>query len=140
MLHRLVAEGASSDGALSVFPTVTYPAHASIASGVFPGRHGVVSNAAFDPLEQNQEAWNWYDEEVKVPRVWDVARSAGYTTALIRWPTTVGEAATVHVPEVWRSRTSEDLKLVRALSTPGLFEKVAAAYPGFEADIAALRG
>jgi predicted AlkP superfamily pyrophosphatase or phosphodiesterase len=135
VLRRLVAEGASSDGALSVFPTVTYPAHTSIASGVSPGRHGVVSNAAFDPLDQNQEAWRWYDEEVKVPRVWDVARSAGYTTALIRWPSTVGESATFHVPEVWRSRTSDDLKLVRSLSTPGLFERVAAAYPDFESGI-----
>lgn len=133
VLRRLVAEGASSDGALSVFPTLTYPAHASIASGVTPARHGIVSNLAFDPLEQNQEAWRWYDEDVKVPRVWDVARAAGYTTALVQWPTTVGEAATFHVPEVWRAKTSEDLKLLDALSTPGLLEKVVAAYPDFVA-------
>lgn len=135
VLRRLVAEGASSDGALSVFPTVTYPAHTSIASGVLPGRHGIVSNAVFDPLEQNLEAWYWYDEQVAVPRIWDVARSAGYTTALLRWPTTVGEEATFHVPEVWRARTSDDAKLVRSLSSPGLLQRVAATHPDFAAHI-----
>jgi len=133
VLRSLVARGASSDGALSVFPSLTYPAHTSIASGVAPGKHGIVTNAAFDPLEKNQGAWRWYDEEVKVPRIWDVALAAGYRTALIDWPVTVGETATFHVPEVWRARVSEDLLLIRALSTPGLLNGVAAAYPTFAA-------
>ncbi len=132
VLRRLVAEGASSDGARSVFPSVTYPAHTSIASGVVPGRHGIVTNRAFDPLEKNQEGWRWYAEEVKVPRVWDLAANAGYSSAVINWPVTVGAHATYLVPEIWRARTPDDLKLVRALSTPGLLEAVAKAYPGFE--------
>ena len=68
-LTSLVARGASSDGAESVFPSVTYPSHTSIASGVVPSHHGVFTNAAFDPLEKNQEAWRWYAEDVPVPRV-----------------------------------------------------------------------
>jgi predicted AlkP superfamily pyrophosphatase or phosphodiesterase len=133
VLRRLVAGGASSPGALSVFPTVTYPSHTSIATGVLPLRHGIVSNLALDPLEKNLDGWRWYGEDVKVPRVWDVARAAGYRTALIEWPVTVGEKATFLVPELWRAKTSEDLKLLRALSTPGLFAAVAAAYPDFYA-------
>jgi len=131
-LRHLVAEGASSDGARSVFPSVTYPAHTSIASGVTPGRHGVVSNRAFDPLEKNQEGWRWYAEDVKVPRIWDLTSSAGYSSAVINWPVTVGAQATYVVPEIWRAGTAEDKKLVRALSTPGLLDAVAKAYPGFD--------
>jgi predicted AlkP superfamily pyrophosphatase or phosphodiesterase len=132
VLRRLVAGGASSAGALSVFPSVTFPAHTSIASGVVPRRHGIVSNLALDPLEKNLDGWRWYDEDVKVPRVWDVAIAAGYRTALIEWPVTVGEKATFLVPELWRAKTDEDLKLIRALSTPpGLFAEVAATHPGF---------
>jgi predicted AlkP superfamily pyrophosphatase or phosphodiesterase len=133
MLKSLVARGASSDGAESVFPSVTYPAHTSIASGVLPARHGVFTNAAFDPLEKNQEAWRWYAEDVPVPRVWDVAYAAGYRTALVDWPVTVGAKATYHVPEFWRAKQQEDSKLIRALSTPGLLEDVSAAYPDFSA-------
>ena len=132
-LKKLVLEGASSDGAESVFPSVTYPAHTSIASGVVPGHHGVFTNAAFDPLDKNQEAWRWYAEDVAVPRIWDVAYAAGYRTALIDWPVTVGAKATYHVPEFWRAKQPEDLKLIRALSTPGLLEQVTAAYPDFSA-------
>jgi predicted AlkP superfamily pyrophosphatase or phosphodiesterase len=133
VLRRLVAGGASSSGALSVFPSVTYPSHTSMATGVVPGRHGIVSNLALDPLEKNLGGWRWYEEDVKVPRVWDVAMAAGYRTALIEWPVTVGEQATFLVPELWRAKTSEDLKLIRALSTPGLFAAVSAAYPDFGA-------
>jgi predicted AlkP superfamily pyrophosphatase or phosphodiesterase len=132
VLRRLAAAGAVSDGARSVFPSVTYPAHTSIASGVVPARHGIVTNRAYDPLEKNLEGWRWYTEDVKVPRVWDLAFSAGYRTALIQWPATIGAKATYLVPELWRARTSEDLKLIRALSTPGLLQKVSSAFPGFE--------
>jgi len=132
-LRRLVAEGASSQGALSVFPSLTYPAHTSIASGVTPKRHGIVTNSAFDPLEQNQNAWRWYDADVRVPRVWDVALAAGYRTAVLDWPVTVGERATFHVPEFWRARVPEDVKLIDALSTPGFLGAVAQAFPDFRA-------
>jgi predicted AlkP superfamily pyrophosphatase or phosphodiesterase len=132
-LVGLVARGASSDGALSVFPSVTYPSHTSIASGVVPAHHGVFTNAEFDPREQNQDAWRWYAEDVRAPRVWDVAYQAGYRTALVDWPVTVGAKATYHVPEFWRAKRPEDVKLIRALSTPGLLESVSAAYPDFSA-------
>lgn len=134
VLTRLRDEGASSDGALSVYPSLTYPAHTSIASGVVPARHGVVSNSAFDPLGTNQDGWRWYSADVKVPRVWDVARAAGYRTAIIDWPVTVGADATLHVPEFWRAHVDEDLKLIAALSTPkDILSRVAAKYPNFRA-------
>ncbi len=132
VLRDMVARGASSDGALSVFPSLTYPAHTSIASGVEPGRHGVVTNSAFDPLEKNLDAWRWYAEDVKVPTLWDAAYEAGYRTALVDWPATVGvRTATFHVPEFWRAKVPDDVKLIRALSTPGLLESVAEKYPSF---------
>lgn len=131
-LQRLRREGASSDGALSVWPSLTYPAHTSIATGTRPGTHGVVSNSAFDPLGENQDGWRWYASDVKVPRIWDVARDAGYRTALIDWPATVGAEATLHVPEFWRARIDEDLKLIGALSTPkDILQRVAREYPNF---------
>lgn len=134
VLTRLRSEGASSDGALSVYPSLTYPAHTSIASGVVPARHGVVSNSAFDPLGKNQDGWRWYSADVKAPRVWDVARAAGYRTAIIDWPVTVGADATLHVPEFWRAHVDEDLKLISALSTPkDVLSRVGATFPNFRA-------
>src|SRR5688572_3432184 len=49
-LRSLARNGAWASGARPVMPTVTYPAHTTLATGVEPGRHGIVSNRAFDPL------------------------------------------------------------------------------------------
>src|SRR5581483_7479828 len=130
-LREIVKNGAWSDGARSVFPTVTYPAHASIATGVNPGVHGIVSNGAFDPLGKNQQGWRWYAEDIRAPTLWDAARLRGLTAALIWWPTTVGARAAAVVPEYWRAGSEDDVKLVRALATPGLLDAVAARFPAF---------
>jgi predicted AlkP superfamily pyrophosphatase or phosphodiesterase len=129
-LRRFVAEGAVSEGALSTFPSVTYPAHTTIATGVLPARHGIVGNRSFDPLEQNREAWFWYAEELKVKPLWQLAYEAGYQTALVSWPVTVGAQATWLWPEYWRAQNIEDLKLLRALATPGLAARVEQNFPG----------
>jgi predicted AlkP superfamily pyrophosphatase or phosphodiesterase len=128
-LRRMVREGAFSEGARSVFPTVTYPAHTSIVTGVSPLRHGIHANRADDPLETNLDGWRWYAEDIAAPTLWQLAGRAGYRTALIGWPISVGATATFLVPEVWRARHSDDRKLLRALSTPGLLDRVARAQP-----------
>lgn len=131
-LRRMVQQGAFSPGARSVFPTVTYPAHTSIATGVSPLRHGIHSNRADDPLETNLDGWRWYAEDIQAPTIWQIAARAGYRTALIGWPVTVGAAATFLVPEFWRAKHADDFKLLRALSSPpGLLDQVARADPSF---------
>ncbi len=130
-LRWLVAHGASSDGALSVFPSVTYPSHTSMATGVFPGVHGITSNRTFDPLEDDLGGWRWYAEDIKRDPIWKVAEGAGYHVALVEWPVSVGARVTWLVPEYWRARNDNDRKILRAMSTPGLLESVAAEHPDF---------
>jgi predicted AlkP superfamily pyrophosphatase or phosphodiesterase len=132
-LGEMAGSGAWSDGARSVFPTLTYPAHVSIATGANPGTHGVVSNLAFDPLNKNRQGWRWYAEDIRVPTLWGAALARGLSAALIWWPATVGARATVTVPEIWRSGTEDDLKLARSLATPGVLDAVAARFPNFSA-------
>jgi predicted AlkP superfamily pyrophosphatase or phosphodiesterase len=134
-LREMVRNGAWSDGALSVFPTVTYPAHASIATGTNPATHGIVSNVAFDPMGRNNRGWRWYTQDIQAPTLWDGARGAGLSTALIWWPATVGARAAAVVPEIWRSGTEDDVKLLRALTTPGLLEAVEKRFPNFRAGL-----
>ncbi|HEX9442770.1 MAG TPA: ectonucleotide pyrophosphatase/phosphodiesterase [Candidatus Binatia bacterium] len=134
-LREMVRSGAWSEGARSVFPTITYPAHTSIATGVNPGAHGIVSNLVFDPLGKNQQGWRWYAEDIRAPALWGAALARDLTAALVWWPATVGARATALVPEFWRAGAAEDLKLVRALSTPGILDAVAARFPGFAAGL-----
>lgn len=130
-LRELARTGAFSPGVMGVLPTVTYPSHTTIATGVLPGEHGVVSNHSFDPTGQNREGWYWYSEDIKVPTLWQIAEDAGLRTALVNWPVTMGARVDALVPEYWRAGTPDDQKLARAIATPGLLEAVAAEHPGF---------
>ncbi|HEX2712548.1 MAG TPA: ectonucleotide pyrophosphatase/phosphodiesterase [Candidatus Acidoferrales bacterium] len=135
-LREIVRQGAYSEGARSVFPTVTYPSHTSMITGCNPGTHGIVTNHPFDPLGQLPRAWRWYAEDIHVPTLLDAARTKGMTTAIVFWPVSVGARATAYVPEFWRQEpgTPEDAKLNFAISTPSLLDAVAKRFPDFRAN------
>jgi predicted AlkP superfamily pyrophosphatase or phosphodiesterase len=122
-LRRFVKEGAYADGVTGVVPTVTYPSHTTLMTGVWPATHGILANTTFDPLQKNYQGWYWYAEDIRVPTLWDAAGQAGRSTASVQWPVTVGAKITWDIPEVWRAGTAEDAKLIHALTTPGLLEE-----------------
>ncbi len=134
-LRELARAGAYSEGVLGVFPTVTYPSHTSIVTGVNPGTHGIMANGPFAPLGNLPGAVRWYTEDIRVPTLWQAARAKGLKTALVYWPVTVGARANALVPEFWRQDpgTPDDAKLNFAISTPGLLDTVARRFPDFRA-------
>jgi predicted AlkP superfamily pyrophosphatase or phosphodiesterase len=131
-LRRLAAEGARApEGMTSVFPTVTYPSHTSMVTGVMPARHGIMTNHVFDPEGRDHGGWRWYAEDIHVDPVWRIAERAGDHVATVWWPVTTGAEVTWRVPEYWRAKDANDQKLIRALSTPGLLDAVAREHPDF---------
>ena len=76
-LRRLLREGAFATGVVGVTPTVTYPSHTTLLTGVSPAKHGIATNTPFDPYSKNMGGWYWYAEDVKVPTLWEVAGKAG---------------------------------------------------------------
>src|SRR4026208_238528 len=70
-LRRLAAEGAHASGVTGVLPTVTYPSHSTMVTGVAPSKHGIIANSPFDPFSKNLNGWYWYAEDLKVPTLWD---------------------------------------------------------------------
>src|SRR5208283_3624734 len=125
-LRRFMKEGAYAEGVTGVVPTVTYPSHTTLVTGVWPATHGIWGNTTFDPLQKNYQGWYWYSEDIHAATLWDAAAQAGRTTASIQWPVTVGAKITWNIPEFWRAGTPEDAKLLRAVSTRGLLEEAAA--------------
>ncbi|HJS58548.1 MAG TPA: alkaline phosphatase family protein, partial [Vicinamibacteria bacterium] len=63
-LRRLLAEGAHASAMIGVLPSVTYPSHTTMVTGVSPARHGIFANTTFDPLGRNLEGWYWYAEDM----------------------------------------------------------------------------
>jgi predicted AlkP superfamily pyrophosphatase or phosphodiesterase len=139
VLEAMAREGAYATGVRNVLPTVTYPDHTTLVTGVWPAVHGIAANVTFDPLRKNLDGWYWYSPSIKVPTLWDAAHASGRVVASVGWPVSVDNPAIdFDIPEYWRAYTPEDIKLVHALATRGLPEEVEAKSQVTLADILAL--
>lgn len=135
-LRRFVKEGGSAASVRGVLPTVTYPSHATLLTGVSPAKHGIVGNTTFDPMQINQGGWFWYASAFRTPTLWDAARKAGMTVGNVHWPVSVGaKSVTWNLPQIWRTGHADDAALVAALSTPGLLEDMEARLGPYAAGI-----
>jgi predicted AlkP superfamily pyrophosphatase or phosphodiesterase len=89
VLRKMIAEGASAEAMLPVNPTVTWPNHTAIISGVTPAKHGVIYNGL--PVRPGPgkalkvEPWVPKTELVQTRTVYDAAHEAGLTTAEVDW-------------------------------------------------------
>ncbi len=119
-LQAFLQRGAYASNVRGVLPTLTYPSHTTLITGVSPGVHGIFANLTFDPYGKNQQGWYWYASDIRVPTLWDAAHNAGLSTANVHWPVSVGAHIDWNLPQVWRTGTDDDRKLLAALATPGL--------------------
>jgi predicted AlkP superfamily pyrophosphatase or phosphodiesterase len=124
-LRGLQRDGAFARGVIGVFPTVTYPSHTTLLTGVSPREHGIYGNLEFDPLRQHADSWYWYANQIRAPTLWHAAHAAGLSTASIGWPVSVGATdVDFLIPEYWRiSRPTVELNpsdrhLIAALARP----------------------
>jgi predicted AlkP superfamily pyrophosphatase or phosphodiesterase len=139
-LRAFMSDGTYAHTVRGVLPTVTYPSHSTLLTGASPAAHGIYDNTTFDPFNRNERGWYWYAEDLKVPTLWDAAAGAHLVTANVYWPVSVGAHITYNLPQIWRTDTADDLKLQRALSTPGLEQSLSATlgpYPGGEEETVA---
>jgi len=67
-LRKFLHDGSYAQGVTGVIPTVTYPSHTTLMTGVWPAKHGILANQTFDPLQKNHEGWYWYAEDIRVRR------------------------------------------------------------------------
>jgi predicted AlkP superfamily pyrophosphatase or phosphodiesterase len=91
-LERLAAEGASApDGMIPSFPSVTFPNHYTIVTGLYPEHHGIVENNFYAPARKEGYAsrdaktvtdGSWYGG---VP-LWALAEKQGMRSACFFWP------------------------------------------------------
>ena len=59
-LRTLLDKGTYADGVVGIWPTITYPSHTTLITGVWPAEHGILNNQVFDPEQKFRGAWNWY--------------------------------------------------------------------------------
>jgi arylsulfatase A-like enzyme len=122
-LRALAAAGSQARRAEPVFPSVTYPNHATIVTGVRPARHGVLFNGLLEP---DGTRGRWYEEasDLRAPPLWEWARAAGLRTAAVSWPSTYNAKIDLLVPERDYYARPQPLDLLTQATTPGLFERI----------------
>lgn len=71
----------------TIYPSLTYPVHTTLRTGVCAGKHGIVNNEKTH-LTELSSPWEWFNDSVRVPDLFDAAKKAGLTTASVFWPVT----------------------------------------------------
>jgi predicted AlkP superfamily pyrophosphatase or phosphodiesterase len=129
-LRRLMREGEMAAGVEGVFPTVTWPSHTTMITGVPPAVHGILGNRR--PKEEGGDYY-WDVSLLKVKTLWQAARSAKLKTAAITWPVTVTDQIDFNLPEYFQGRNGGgmDLRSIESKATPGLVEKIRRVFPSF---------
>lgn len=111
-LRQLAADGVRAEGLIPVFPSKTFPSHYSIATGLYPGNHGIISSNMVDS-DLGAEFHMWDRAAVEDPRWWDgepiwvTAEKQGVAAATLFWPGSETEVAGVR-PSHWQ-RYDENL-------------------------------
>lgn len=108
----------------TINPSVTYASHTSMITGQDPGIHGIEGNTPIDPFDQEDGAWLWYYDDIKVDSLIDIAKREKASIANVYWPVTVGAPIQWNIPQFWREKSKSDLKILRSLSTAKLHREM----------------
>ncbi len=122
-IRQLVKEGARAERMKAVMPSVTWPNHTTLVTGVSPARHGVVGNTYLDRKTNTVVPLIWdptlnKEDIIQVPTIYDAAKQAGLKTAAVTWP---GSRAAKSLD--WTVPCVNKSDLFVQFSTPSLLEE-----------------
>ncbi len=105
-LAMLAQTGVHADAMQPSFPSLTFPNHYTLVTGLVPDHHGIVNNTMFDPALGRFSLGNrkavsdgrWWAEATPI---WETADAHGLRTATMFWP---GSEADIHGrhPDYWQ--------------------------------------
>lgn len=75
------------DRVRSIYPSITYPCHSTMMTGVYPETHGIVNNEKPEVCVRSS-LWQHMREDVHAKTIFDYAKEQGLTTAAVFWPVT----------------------------------------------------
>ncbi|MFO0893125.1 MAG: ectonucleotide pyrophosphatase/phosphodiesterase [Isosphaeraceae bacterium] len=127
-LRGLIARGAVAKGGMAVSnPSVTWPNHTTMMTGLHPASHGVIYNGVIErggvDLPTKTDAAKSQKELTPVPLLFDILKEAGKTSAAINWPCTRdSKSIDDNMPDVPGMLESTTPRLKQDLELAGLLE------------------
>lgn len=107
----------------SIYPTLTYPAHATIVTGKYPKNHGIVNNTLLQE-KRNTPDWYWYRHDIKGDTIYDLAIDKGMKVAALLWPVTAKSKIQYNMPEILANRPWQNQIIVSLFGGSPLFQFV----------------
>jgi predicted AlkP superfamily pyrophosphatase or phosphodiesterase len=109
-IRALGERGVRTGGVRPVFPSVTWPCHSTLITGVSPARHGVLGNVVLD--RPSGAVVSHYgdrtDRPIQVDTLCHRAVAVGLTASAICWPKTRGMACLAdNIPEFYEQELFE---------------------------------
>ena len=83
-LERMQREGARAERLIPVYPSNTFPGHVSMATGTWPGVHGVIDNH-FEDAERGVYRYEADANWIKAEPLWAAAERQGVPAAAYFW-------------------------------------------------------
>lgn len=100
---KLLTKGSLIKKVKTIYPSLTYPAHATMVTGKYPSHHGIINNTYLEPNHENP-SWFWYHKSIKSPTLFDLAHKKGLTSCSILWPVTARAPITYNLPEIFPTK------------------------------------
>jgi predicted AlkP superfamily pyrophosphatase or phosphodiesterase len=101
--QELLERASICESVETIYPSVTYPSHASIVTGNHPNQHGVPTNTLLQPGKDSPD-WYWGRSHIQGTTLYDEAKKADMSTAALLWPVTAKAKIDYHMPEIFANR------------------------------------
>jgi len=124
-IGALIRRGTLCTAVQTVYPALTYPAHATILTGCLPKDHGISHNQPFTPsIPPEGKPWYWDAADIKKPTIHQLVHEHGGKVASILWPVT-GKSKYIrwNFPEVLAlPGENQTLKMLRYGNAPWIIK------------------
>ena len=119
--QKIYEGSARCEKVFSVYPSITYPTHASIVTGKYPRSHKVVNNSLIQPGRIFPD-WMWQRKYIHGTTFYDEAIKKGKKVAALLWPVTAKSKIQYNLPEVVALRPWQNQIVVSALNGSMFYE------------------
>jgi alkaline phosphatase D len=109
-LHYIITNGVHARSLIPPFPSVTFPSHYTMATGLYPDHHGIIYNTFYDPDLRSSYSYKdnntvndsrYYSGEP----IWVTAQKQNIKAASYFWPGSEAEIKGIR-PAYWKKYTA----------------------------------